>query len=86
MREEAEVEVLSYRAFCDRQTLEAWRRRRREYEYERDRGKSSRSDRYRGDQHASAPECVSTGSVYVLDRRLADLLSRPGSPAAWEES
>lgn len=58
MREEAEVEVLSYRAFCDRQTLEAWRRRRREYEYERDRGKSSRSDRYRGDQAPQARRSV----------------------------
>lgn len=46
MREEAEVEVLSYRAFCDRQALEAWRRRK--YEYDRDRGESPPGDRYRG--------------------------------------
>lgn len=47
MREEAEVEVLSYRAFCDRQTLEAWRRRHREYQRTRDRGDSATSERYR---------------------------------------
>jgi len=46
MREETEVEVLSYRAFCDRQTLEAWRRRK--YEYDRDRGESPPGERYRG--------------------------------------
>jgi len=48
MREEAEVEILSYRAFCDRETLEAWRRRHREYLRNRERTEPSASERYRG--------------------------------------
>ena len=52
MREEAEVEILSYRAFCDRETLEAWRRRHREYQRARDRGEPAASDRHRGREAA----------------------------------
>lgn len=52
MREETEVEILSYRAFCERQTLEAWRRRHREYQRARDRGEPAAGDRYRGREAA----------------------------------
>ena len=47
MREEAEVEIMSYRAFCDRQALEAWRRRHREYQRACERGAPPASDRCR---------------------------------------
>ncbi len=51
MREESEVEILSYRAFCERQTLEAWRRRHREYQRAREREPAA-NDRYRGREAA----------------------------------